>query len=87
MMVAYWACTSCGRRVSNTHTGPCLRCGGPIHRVASTEVPLPADQAAHGLNVQTQRLLMKAAFTGGPLGPQGLLKPGSAVRKLYVGAN
>ena len=38
-----WGCSSCGVVVGNGHTGPCLRCGGPIGRLVPTTVRLDAD--------------------------------------------
>ena len=41
--MGYWGCSSCGSVVGNTHTGPCLRCGGSIGRLVPSSVRLDAD--------------------------------------------
>ena len=41
--MGWWGCSSCHRVVSNTHTGPCLHCGGRIGRMVPTVVRLDAD--------------------------------------------
>ena len=38
-----WGCSSCGTVVGNGHTGPCLRCNGPIGRLVPNTVRLDAD--------------------------------------------
>ena len=41
--IGWWGCLSCGDTVSNTHTGPCMICGGTIGRVVPKGTRLDAD--------------------------------------------
>src|SRR5262245_16061744 len=41
--IGRWGCSSCGRVVKNTHTGPCLYCGGQIGRIVPHTVRLDTD--------------------------------------------
>jgi hypothetical protein len=36
--IGWWGCLSCGGTVNNTHTGPCVRCGGRIGRIVPEEL-------------------------------------------------
>lgn len=56
--IGWWGCAACGRAVSNTHTGPCLHCGGRIGRMVPSVVRLDADL---GIVLPLRNAIPKAA--------------------------